>query len=66
MNTPTIKRNANNELRQLSIENLKSVFENMMNTSSTNIFWDFFNHVYKFHAEVAYDFLISNFLKEKL
>ena len=58
----TSKRNANNELRQLSIEDLESVFENLMNTSSSYIFWDFFNHVHSLHPEVAYEYLIAKLL----
>lgn len=64
MNAPTIKRNANNELRQLSIEDLESVFENLMNTSSPHLFWDFFNHVYGLQPEVAYEYLIAKLLND--
>ena len=64
MNAPTIKRNANNELRQLSPDNLKSVFGNLINTSNPHVFWEFFEHVFELKPEIASEYLIAKLLND--
>lgn len=57
-----IKRNANNALRQLSLEDLKSVFANLMNTEY--MFWDLLDYVYESKPELVYEYLIAKLLND--